>query len=200
MPAAGYRPRLRWHMRHSSMSHYPQRRSGTARRALALLLLLIGVFLPTISCDRGAKTNAEQRAKAAESRLAQMNSIGAENDTLLSELMATTTFISQVGAELSKTKPMKRGTMVAYDGKVVPMAEYRSAMLTRIRELGERLDQSEMRLQASQDRLRTLAANDRQMTAHIEEFGRTVAQYKAMVEEQRAQILRLNDQVETLLR
>jgi len=200
MPADGFRPRLPWHMRHSSMSHCAQNRSGTARRALALLLLLIGVFLPAISCDRGAKAKAEQRAKAAESRIAQMNSIGAESDTLRSELMATTTFISQVGAELSKLGHMKRGTVVASDGKVMPIAEYRAAMLIRIRELGERLDHSEARLQASLDRLRTLAASDRQMTAHIVEFGRTVAQYKAMVEEQRAQILRLNDQVETRLR
>jgi len=149
-------------------------------------------------CGGGAREAAEKRAQLAESRLTQMNAIAAEKDTLLSELMATTTFISQIGNELSKIKPLKRGTMVSFDERVMPMAEYRSAMLTRIRELGARLDSSDARLQASSARLRTLSANDREMTARIAQFEQTVAQYKSTIAEQRTQIEKLNSQVETL--
>jgi hypothetical protein len=167
---------------------------------------MIKTYLPALmlvtaavgGCDRQALRDAEARAAAAEEQLVHMNEIASQKDTLLSELMETTSFINDINDELAKIRTLQRGALVRYEERVVPVTEYRDSMLARIRELGARLDDTEARLKQSQSRLRASAQDNHEMLARIAAFEKTVAEYTAVMAEQRAQIALLTAQLETL--
>jgi hypothetical protein len=156
------------------------------------------VILTVVMLAACGKKEAEQRAAAAEAKLAQMNTIAAEKDSLMNEMVATTSFITQMDSELSKLKSTKKNGTVSYQETVIPVSEYRSKMLSRIHELGDRLDETEQKLKASQARLRKALAADQDMTARIAVFEQQIADFQALIEEQRSQIGRLTVQVDTL--
>jgi hypothetical protein len=156
------------------------------------------VVLTVLLVSACGKKEAEQRAAAAEAKLVQMNTIAAEKDSLMNEMVATTSFITQIDSELSKLKSTKKGGTVTYQEQVIPVSEYRSRMLARIHELGDRLDETEKKLKASQARLNQALAEDKDMGARIAVFEQQIADFQALIEEQRSQITRLTSQVDTL--
>lgn len=168
-----------------------------------VILLLGGVAFATqyrkaINVQRAAKMVAERRALAAERRIAETNAITAQRDSLLGELMTSTAFMNQIVEEMSNIKTLKRGNLVQYKERLMPMQEYRAALLARIKDLGALVDSSEARLQTLEARLRDVARSDATMTARVAEFERLVGQYRHVIEDQRSQIERLMAQVGTL--
>lgn len=159
---------------------------------------LFAATLVLAGCDQGKLKETEQKLVAAEARVNQMNELAAEKDTLMSELIATTTFINQVNDELSKIKPAKGAKAVTYNERVMPVAEYRSAMLSRVRDIARRLDDAESRLQAAQTRLRTIGSKNTEMSQQVAVFDSMVAQYRTMMADQRTQIDVLTAQLDTL--
>lgn len=156
---------------------------------------VLAVIALTAACG---KKEAEERAAAAEAKVVQLAAVSTAKDSLMKELMSTTTFISGINEELSKVKPAKGASTVVYEEKVIPVAEYRAALMSRIKELTSRVDESESRLAATQARLRTLAGRDRDMIARIAAYDSMVAEYRTVMEGQRTQIAELTSQVETL--
>lgn len=142
-------------------------------------------------CNQGKLREAEQRAEAAETKVTQMNAISAAKDTLMNELVQTTSFITQINDELAKVKPTKGEKTVTYNERVMPASEYRANVMNRIQSMVKRLDDAEARLQSTQTRLRELGARDQALDS-------MVAQYRNIMEEQRAQITLLTAQVDTL--
>lgn len=153
--------------------------------------VLLGALLLLAGCNQGKVREAEERAVAAEARVAEMNTIAAAKDTLMTELMQTTSFITQINDELAKVKPAKGQKTVTYNERVMPAAEYRANVMARIQSLITRLDSAETRLQSSQARLSQLGAKDRALDS-------MVVQYRALMDEQREQIALLSAQVDTL--
>lgn len=163
--------------------------------AVALLSVAVSVLS---GCERGARIEAEKRAEAAEARLVQMDAITTTKDSLMNELMSTTSFISEVNTELSKIKSSKDKKTVTVEERVMPVAEYRAAMLERVRELTARLDDSERRLANSQARLRSLTGKDGSLRVQLAAFDSMVTDYRATIENQRAQIETLTAQIAAL--
>ena len=158
----------------------------------------LGVVLALAGCDQSKLRETEQKLEAAESRVVQMNELAAEKDTLMSELIATTTFINQVNDELSKIKPAKGAKAVTYNERVMPVAEYRAAMLKRVRELSQRLDDAEERLQSAQARIRALSSDDKDLNQRLAVYDSMVVQYRTMMADQRTQIETMTAQLDTL--
>lgn len=161
------------------------------RRTGIGVLVLSGTMLVLAGCNQSKLREAEQRAEAAEARVTQMNAISAAKDTLMNELVQTTTFITQINDELAKVKPAKGEKTVTYNERVMPATEYRANVMTRIQTMVKRLDDAEARLQSTQARLRQLGARDQALDS-------MVVQYRAIMDEQRAQIVLLSAQVDTL--
>jgi myosin heavy subunit len=140
---------------------------------------------------------AEQRALAAEAKLAQMDTIAAAKDSLVKEMISTNAFIGELNQELGKIK--SGGTKaVVYDERVMPMEEYRTNMKQRVNELVTRLQENEKRLRSSQERLRDLGTRNKDMTARIATYDSMVVEYTKVMETQRLQIADLSLQVDTL--
>ena len=162
------------------------------------VVLFVAVAAST-GCERGARIQAEQRAQAAEARLTQMDAISATKDSLMHEMMATTSFINDLNDQLNQVKSTNgKATTVKYDERVMPMSEYRTNTLSRIDSLVARLNDTEARLKSSQARLRTLSGKDKESAARLAELDSMVAQYTAIVEQQKAQIATLTAQVDSL--
>ncbi|HEY0671959.1 MAG TPA: hypothetical protein VGD27_06820 [Longimicrobiales bacterium] len=163
------------------------------RRTLPYLTIVLVVLASACS------QQAEQRAQAAEAKLAQMTEISAAKDSLTRELMATTSFMTQLNDELAKVKPAKGSKTNVVDGEtVVPLEQYRAGMITKIADLRTRLDENEKNLASTQARLRKLTAGNKEMTAQIAAYDSMVTGYKRVMDEQRTQIAVLTSNVQSL--
>lgn len=169
-----------------------------ALRRITHTILVTTAVATLAGCQIGEKKEALARAEAAEARLTQMDLLAAAKDSMMREMMTTTSFISEINDELARVKPAKGEKTVTYEERVMSVTEYRANLLERIRALTARLDSSEQKLTSSQSRLRVMAKADRDMTAKIVAFDSMVTSYKAVVEEQRSQIELLTAQVQTL--
>jgi hypothetical protein len=156
--------------------------------------LTVALVLSTAACSQ----EAEKRAQAAETQLAQMQEVASAKDSLTRELMATTTFMTELNDELAKVKPAKGGKTVSTTEGVVPLETYRAGMIEKIKDLRTRLDENEKNLASTQARLRKLTAGNKEMTAQIAAYDSMVTSYKTLMDQQRTQIAVLTGQIETL--
>jgi hypothetical protein len=155
-----------------------------------LPFLAIALVLGTTACNQ----EAEKRANAAEAQLTQMQEVAAAKDSLTRELMATTSFMTELNDELAKVKPAK-GSKVSTGETVVPLEEYRAGMIAKISDLRTRLDENEKKLNSTQSRLRKLTAGNAEMTRQIAAYDSMVTSYKTLMDQQRTQIAVLTEQV-----
>jgi cell division protein FtsB len=163
------------------------------RRIFPYLTIVLAIAVT--ACDRGAA----QRAQAAETKLAQMNQVSAAKDSLTRELMATTSFMTDLNDELAKVKPAKGSkTQVVTGETVVPLEQYRAGMITKIKDMRVRIDENEKKLASTQARLRKLTANNEEMAAQIATFDTMVSSYTRIMEQQRTQIAVLTSHVHSL--
>ncbi len=163
------------------------------RRILPYLTIVL-VFA-TAACDRGAA----QRAQVAEAQVAQMTEVSAAKDSLTRELMATTSFMTDLNDELAKVKPAKGSKTKVVSGEtVVPLEEYRAGMINKIKDMRVRIDENEKQLASTQARLRKLTAGNKEMTAQIAAYDSMVTGFKQIMETQRTQIAVLTSNVQSL--
>jgi hypothetical protein len=163
------------------------------RRVLPYLAMFLLVTVSACSQE------AEQRAEAAEAKVAQLNQIAAAKDSLTREMMATTTFMTELNDELAKVKPAKGSkTNVVQGETVVALEDYRAGMITKIKDLRSRLDENEKRLASTSERLRKLSAGNKELSAQIAAYDSMVVGYKRIMDDQRTQIAVLTNNVDAL--
>ncbi len=163
------------------------------RRVLPYLTMFL--VATASACGR----EAEQRAEAAEAKVAQLTEISAAKDSLTREMMATTAFMTDLNDELAKVKPVKGSKTAVVQGEtVVPLEEYRAGMITKIKDLRTRLDENEKRLASTSERLRKLSSGNKELTTQIAAYDSMVAGYKRMMDDQRTQIAVLTNNVDAL--
>jgi predicted nucleic acid-binding Zn-ribbon protein len=146
-------------------------------RHLVLTLILVGGLT---GCDR----NRAQLAKAlAESRAAE-----AQKDSLLTEVLETTQFVSDLNSELAKAK-----TAVSEEGsdRGVPGAqqdrEERQATLERIQQVITRLNESEAKLTATENRAKNAKIRNARLLAQISTYKQSIEDLKTAAEQQRTE-------------
>jgi hypothetical protein len=150
-------------------------------------------------CDRG---RAELTRALAESRAAE-----AQKDSLLTEVLETTQFVSDLNSELAKAKTLaiaSEGTDPGLPGTIQDREE-RKETLARIQQVIARLNESEAKLTAVEARAKNARTRNARLLAQIATFQKTVEdlktaaeQQRAENEEQRSQIALLAGQVDTL--
>jgi hypothetical protein len=167
------------------------------------LWLIPVAMLMVTGCDR----NRAELAKAlAESRAAE-----AQKDSLLTEVLETTQFVSDLNSELSRARISSLSSDIGDPG--LPGAELdreeRKATLQRIHQLIERLNESEAKLTATENRAKNAKIRNARLLAQISTYKQNIEDLKAaaeqqrveqeaVIEHQRAQIASLNGQVDDL--
>ena len=143
--------------------------------------LIVMLAVLTAGCDR---SRSELTKALAESRAAE-----AQKDSLLTEVLETTQFVSDLNSELAKAKAVS----VASDGADpgVPGAGQdradRQATLERIQSVIARLNESETRLIATENRAKNAKIRNARLLAQISTYKQTIEDLKTAAEQQRAE-------------
>jgi hypothetical protein len=143
--------------------------------------LAIVLFLAVAGCDR---SRAELQKALAEARAAE-----AQKDTLLTEVLETTQFVSDLNSELAKARSLDIGHGAEDPG--VPGAnrdrEDRKATLLRIQQVIARLNESEAKLTETEARAKKSRKQNARLLAQISTYKRTIEDLKTAAEQQRAE-------------
>jgi hypothetical protein len=141
------------------------------------LVLILAVT--TMGCEsRATLTKALAESKAAE----------AQKDSLLTEVLETTQFVSDLNSELAKAKVTaleigeERGVPGAQRDK-----EERKATLERIRQVINRLNESEAKLTETENRVKNAKVRNARLLAQIATYKQTIEDLKTAAEQQRAE-------------
>jgi hypothetical protein len=168
-------------------------------RYIALIVLLA---TPLAGC----RSRAELAKALAESKAAE-----AQKDSLLTEVLETTQFVSDLNSELAKAKAVTdapEGTDLGVPGAQRDRDE-RKAALARIQQVIVRLNESETKLIATENRAKNAKVRNTRLLAQISTYKQTIEDLKTAAEQQRAeqeaiiadqrnQITSLNGQVDEL--
>jgi hypothetical protein len=166
-------------------------------------LIGIVVLASTTGCNR---SRAELAKALAESKAAE-----AQKDSLLTEVLETTQFVSDLNSELAKTKAMAQageGSDRGMPGAQLDREE-RKATLERIQQVIARLNESEAKLTATENRVKNAKIRNARLLAQITTYKQTVEDLKtaaeqqrseqeAIIADQRSQIANLSGQVDEL--
>jgi len=156
--------------------------------------LIAFAVVATTGCNQAELKKALAEAQAAE----------AQKDSLLTEVLETTQFVSDVNSELAKAKSVAikpAGTDPGLPGMKKDREE-RKAALDRIQQVIARLNETETKLTETETRAKQSRQRNARLLAQIETFKKTVEDLKATAETQKAdyeaQLAEKNTQIATL--
>jgi hypothetical protein len=143
----------------------------------ARLVLILAVT--TMGCtSRANLTKALAESKAAE----------AQKDSLLTEVLETTQFVSDLNSELAKAKvaALEIGGDRGVPGAQQDKAE-RQATLGKIRQVIDRLNASEAKLTETENQVKNAKTRNARLLAQIATYKQTIEDLKTAAEQQRAE-------------
>lgn len=143
--------------------------------------VLAVLALATIGCNR---SQAELAKALAESRAAE-----AQKDSLLTEVLETTQFVSDLNSELAKAKTLALAAEGADPGMPGSQQdrEERKATLERIQQVIARLNESEAKLIATENRAKNAKIRNARLLAQITTYKQTIEDLKTAAEQQRSE-------------
>ncbi len=140
--------------------------------------LIVLAVVATTGCNQAEMKRALAEAKTSE----------AQKDSLLTEVLETTQFVSDVNNELAKAK---LAVTSASTDPGVPGAkkdrEERQASLERIKQVIARLNESETKLAETESRAKQSRQRNARLLAQIETFKKTVTDLKTTAEQQKTE-------------
>jgi uncharacterized protein YhaN len=157
-------------------------------------LTLFAAVFALVACDRSKPE--------LEKTLVQVQQISAEKDSLLKDVMQTSQFIADVNTELNNVRSRNTGKPTV--GKAGEMesnlspAQAREAIKVRVKELTDRLNESESRLAASRKRVADLTTNNTGLSSQLAAYDSTIASIRKIMDSQKGEIATLTDQVNVL--
>jgi hypothetical protein len=169
-------------------------------RKYAWTLIVVGA-LATTGCNQAELKKALADAKSAE----------AQKDSLLTEVLETTQFVTDINGELAKAKSIAVTTASTDPG--VPGArkdrEDRKAALARVNAVIAKLNESEAKLAETETRAKSSRQRNARLLAQIETYKKTIddlrttaetqkADYEAQLADKNTQIATLGSRVDTL--
>ena len=149
---------------------------------LAAPLMLFG-------CNQAAH---EQVVEELNQKIEQLSLVSAEKDSLLSEVVENSKLLSDIGAELAKVKDRK-GSVEVVSPESGPMTS-REVLLGKISDLANRINQSEVRLRASQSKIRSLTKGADSMAFDISGFQNIIETQRLTIQSLVAQMDELEQQ------
>lgn len=165
------------------------------------LVLLATLALSAAGCDA-----SKEKLNTA---MADNQRISAEKDSLLTEVMANATLVNDINNELAKARNLGANPVAAGEATSSRAGADRQVVLGKIRDAITRLNASEAQLERSKARLASLNRKDNRLIAQISEYQKTItelkatiehqqAEYTAIIDSQKVQIVALNATVDTV--
>jgi hypothetical protein len=162
-------------------------------RKYAWTLIVVGALAST-GCNQAELKKALADAKSAE----------AQKDSLLTEVLETTQFVTDINGELAKAKSLAVTKPSSDPG--LPGArkdrDDRKAALARVQEVINKLNESESKLAETEARAKTSRQRNARLLAQIETYKKTIDDLRTTAEAQKsdfeAQLAAANTQIATL--
>ena len=151
---------------------------------LALATLALG------ACMSPAEKKRQQ--EELQARLVEVTALSAEKDTLIQAVAENARLMNEINTEMAKVKDLKAGVapVVGAEGGQQPAADQRAIVLARVKEMTDRLNDAEKRLDASRARIGRLSKQS-------SELETAVAEYQQMIATQRVEIATMSEQLAT---
>jgi hypothetical protein len=141
--------------------------------------MIVLAVVATTGCNQAELKKALADSKAAE----------AQKDSLLTEVLETTQFVSDINSELAKAKSV--AVKPASSDRGVPGAREdraeRQAALARVQQVITRLNESEAKLTATETRAKASRQRNARLLAQIETYKKTIEDLKTAAEQQKAE-------------
>jgi len=151
-----------------------------------------------------------QNKEALTKALADAQSLAAEKDSLITEVLETSKFVNGVNEELAKARTALVTNATSSDAGTPAERDRaaRAAALDRVQALVSRLNETEQRLEQSSQRARSLSGRNTGLLRQIEEYKtsidslqataqRTELQLRSVIDSQSVQIAGLNQSLDT---
>jgi hypothetical protein len=141
--------------------------------------LIVLAVVATTGCNQAELKKALAEAKAAE----------AQKDSLLTEVLETTQFVSDINSELAKAKSMavkSAGTDPGVPGAKKDREE-RVAALERVKSVIAKLNESETKLAETETRAKSSRQRNARLLAQIETYKKTIEDLKTTAEQQKTE-------------
>ncbi len=154
------------------------------------LIIALGTLTVLAACDRSRP--------ALEQKVAELETVSAQKDSLLQEVMSTTQFVGDLSADLAAVRALTSGRPVAAEAGELEgksPAEQRAALRDRVRELTTRFEQNEARLAQSQSRVTALTRGNAQLQGQVAGYDSTIKALQVVVETQRTELVALSEQL-----
>ena len=165
-------------------------------------ILLVVPLVLAMACNQ----HKEELAKA----LADAQSLAAEKDSLITEVLETSKFVNGINEELAKARSAVVASAAQPEGGTPAERDRaaRTAALERVQALVGRLNETEQRLEQSTQRARSLSGRNSTLLKQIEAYKasidslqatalRTETELRSTIDSQNVQIAGLNSQLDT---
>jgi hypothetical protein len=160
--------------------HMLRQRRVAAVRAGLVLALVAG-----FGCNQ--KPSVESQAKQAE-----LTKVSNERDRLLAEMSENARMMSEISADLAKVRIPARKLRLSNES---PLGAQRDSAVQKIRYITARVNETERKLAESEQRIKELTTLSDGLRGTLQA---TINNYRNVVEEQKATIVALTDQVAML--
>jgi predicted nucleic acid-binding Zn-ribbon protein len=153
----------------------------------------------------------QQLATVAHADSVHVDSLANVRSQLMSEVMASTQFVTEINKELAKARELsnKKEPALETNAEMTATQEQRKAIVARITHLVARLDSVQTRLSATRSRVARLTKEDSNLVAQVATYEKSIADLQAQAAKERAdfqgvidrqngQIAELNSRVDTL--
>jgi hypothetical protein len=160
------------------------------RKNMKKIVIGLTAVLALAACDR-SKPQLEQR-------IAELQVVSAQKDSLIQEVMSTTQFVGDLTADLAAVKALNAGKPIATEAKELEgksPAQMRATVRERVRELATRLGETESRLSQSRARVQSLSGSNAEMQKQLAVYDSTINSLRVVIESQKTEIAALSEQV-----
>jgi uncharacterized phage infection (PIP) family protein YhgE len=129
----------------------------------------------------------------------RVDSLSAVRKELMSEVMSSTQFVTDINRELAKARALnaKQPATLETSTEMTATNEQRKAIVARITHLVARLDSVQNRLAATRARVAQLSKEDSALVAKVAEYERSVADMQAQATRERAEFQNVINQKTT---
>ena len=145
----------------------------------------------------GALERVTMEKNTAQAQLGATRALTAEKDSLLSELLETTSLITDISQAVTAVQNGRNAPILEESGRPMTTRQARAFLLPKIDSLRLRLQAAEGRLGASVDRVRQIPTSD-ELRNQIAQYERTVASVRKLVATQQEQLATLGTEVTSL--
>ncbi|MGH7592643.1 MAG: hypothetical protein ACRELE_02135 [Gemmatimonadales bacterium] len=168
----------------------------------ALVALLIAGGGWTWYASRAKASTALQRLttekQGVERELAQTRVLTAEKDSLMAEVVETTSLLTDISQAVTTLQGGRNALVLEESGKSFTARQARAALMPKIDSLRARLDAAEGRLGASLDRVHQMSGVESQLRGQITEYERTIASVRKLIATQQEQLNSLGTEIASL--